>query len=452
MFFTNIVDVPNYELYQKRRENLVKVIKEKNSSIKKGKVLLFGNFDDENTNFRQESSFLYFTGIKQPSHAISIDFDGSSTLYVPNSGWFSKDWLLNVIEPTEKNKKKYNVKNIEYFGEKFRDFYLAPYFKKDQVSNFLKTLIAHVKEGGKLFIINPDDESSYIGPRRFFGRIRKFASEIKDDQVKDISLAISQIRRKKDVQEIAKLSQAIDISILGHEAVVNSMGDGVYEYEVKAALEYVFNANNAYAGYPAIINSGKKATYVHCEDNSSQIHDGQLLLVDAGAKIDGYCADITRTYPISGKFTKRQRELYEIVLAAQKYIASIAKPGYCLTNKKNPKKSLRHLLMDFLKEKGGYDKYMPHGVGHHLGMDVHDVCSPLIPLKKGDLITIEPGIYIPEENIGIRIEDNYWVTDNGVVCLTEMLPKEPDDVEQFIKDCKAGKSLFDENENWDDVD
>jgi len=450
MFLANVVDVSNYELYQKRREKLVSIIKKENPSLKKGKVLLFGNFDNENTNFRQESSFLYFSGIKQPAHAISIDLDGSSTLHVPNSGWFSKDWLLNVIEPTEKNKKKYNVKKINYFGERIRDFYLAPYFKKDHVSTFLKTLIAHVSEGGKLLVVDPDDEDSYVDQRRFFDRIRKFVPDIKDKQVQDISLNISQMRRKKDVSEIAKLSQAIDISILGHEAVAKTMKDGAYEYEVKAALEYVFNSNNAYPGYPSIVNSGKKATFVHCEDNSSQIYDGQLLLVDAGAKVDGYCADITRTYPISGKFTKRQRELYEIVLAAQKYIANIAKPGYCLSDKKNPKNSLRHLLIEFLKKKGGYDKYLPHGVGHHLGMDVHDVCSPLLPLKKGDVITIEPGIYIPDEKIGIRIEDNYWVTENGVVCLTEMLPKEPDAIEQFVKDCKENKSVFDEN--WDDVD
>jgi len=171
---------------------------------------------------------------------------------------------------------------------------------------------------------------------------------------------------------------------------------------------------------------------LHYTVNDDEMKDGDLVVVDIGAEYDYYCADLTRTYPVSGTFTKRQRELYNIVLETQKYIASIAKPGYWLKNNNELDKSLHHLAVKYLAERG-YDQYFTHGIGHYLGLDVHDVGDYSTPLQEGDVITIEPGVYIPEEQIGIRIEDDYWIVDDGVVCLSEALPKHPDEIEAMVQ-------------------
>ena len=171
---------------------------------------------------------------------------------------------------------------------------------------------------------------------------------------------------------------------------------------------------------------------LHYCHNNKQMKKGDLVVVDVGAEINYYCADITRTYPVSGTFSDRQREVYTTVLEAQEYIASLAAPGYWLCNNDNPTKSLQHLTVAFLKERG-YEKYFPHGIGHFLGIDVHDVGDRSEPLKEGDVITIEPGIYIPQERLGVRIEDNYWITAKGAVCMSDELPRDSYEIEEMMK-------------------
>src|SRR6185436_7465046 len=156
-------------------------------------------------------------------------------------------------------------------------------------------------------------------------------------------------------------------------------------------------------------------------------------------------------YPVSGTFTKRQREVYDLVLETQEYIASIAKPGMWLSNKNKPEQSLNDLAKKYLTERG-YGSYFPHGIGHFLGLDVHDVGDYALPLREGDVITIEPGIYIPEENLGIRIEDDYWIVKDGVVCLSEFIPKRAEDIEAVVQQVYADVEDSDEEEDTDEYD
>ena len=172
---------------------------------------------------------------------------------------------------------------------------------------------------------------------------------------------------------------------------------------------------------------------MHCTDSNNVLQAGELVIVDIGAEVDYYCADLTRTYPVSGKFSKRQRELYNAVLETQAYIEDLAKPGMFLKNNKEQDKSLHHLAKKFLEPKG-LDKYFVHGIGHFLGLDVHDVGDRSRPLQNGDMFTIEPGVYIPEEGIGIRIEDNYFMAKDQVMCLSEELPKDPDSIERMMQE------------------
>ena len=209
-------------------------------------------------------------------------------------------------------------------------------------------------------------------------------------------------------------------------------------------------ASHARTSFPSIVAGGKNSTVLHYHENSGTLRNGDLVVVDIGAEYNNYCADLTRTYPVSGTFSKRQKEIYEVVLATQEYIASRAKPGMWLKNKDNVEQSLHHLAVKFLAQ-SGYDKYFPHGIGHFLGLDVHDVGDYTVPLQEGDVITIEPGIYIAEESIGIRIEDNYWITKDGAVCLSENLPKEVEDIEGFMQDILNRRDEEDdEADEWED--
>jgi Xaa-Pro aminopeptidase len=239
--------------------------------------------------------------------------------------------------------------------------------------------------------------------------------------------------------------------VLAQEAAARSIEQDQLECEVQASLEYIFTASGASAAFPSIVGSGKNSTILHYTVNSALLKNGDLVVVDIGAQYNQYCADITRTYPVSGSFTKRQREIYTIVLETQEYIAELAKPGYWLNNKNHPEKSLHHLAKAYLAKRGGYDKYMPHGIGHYLGLDVHDVGDYSRPLQEGDVFTIEPGIYIPAENIGVRIEDDYWMVKDGVVCLTEQLVKKPEDIEALMSATEDDDAEY-ESSMLDDID
>ena len=232
---------------------------------------------------------------------------------------------------------------------------------------------------------------------------------------------------------VARISRAIEITELAHEAAAQAIEPGILECEVQASLEYIMTASGSRPAFPSIVATGKNATILHYMANEAPLASGDLVVVDIGATQDGYCADLTRTYPVSGKFTKRQLELYKIVLDTQMYIADLAKPGMYLNHADHPEQSLHHLAKAFLK-KHGLDQYFVHGIGHFLGLDVHDVGNVKEPLQENDVFTIEPGVYIPEEGIGIRIEDDYLIVKKGAICLSEHLPKDPAMIEEMVQE------------------
>ena len=195
--------------------------------------------------------------------------------------------------------------------------------------------------------------------------------------------------------------------------------------------------SGATRAFASVVGSGKNSTILHYVDNKSNLPSGGLVVVDIGASLNHYCADITRTYPVNGKFSDRQKQVYQDVLDAQEYIAKLVKPGIYLNNKEHPEQSLSHLSKKFLQEKG-YDveKEFPHGIGHYVGLDVHDVGSYKTVLAVGDVITVEPGIYLRKESLGVRIEDMYWVVKDGAICLSEEIPKKIKGVERFMKESR----------------
>lgn len=414
-----------FEQYKKRRQDLVAAI-QKEFPAKNGKILLLGNFEQERHRFRQDSTFYYFTGVEEPGSVLLIDLDGSATLYIPAMAGNRAQWMEGALAADQKTADHYNVQSVQFLGQAQPGYQASPLMPTAAYENLFAALL---DTGKALFTCVPADLHDYIEQKFLLERLKSFASQ-QFSGVVDISAVVARMRRTKSREEIECIYKAVELTMVAQEAAARCMGDGVSEAQVQAGLEYIFTGGDAQPAFPSIVASGKHSTTLHYCRNNHIMKNGDVVVVDIGAELDYYCADLTRTYPVSGTFTQRQREIYSLVLETQEFVASKAKPGMWLSNKERPQESLHHLAVSFL-EKNGYGKYFMHGIGHFLGLDVHDVGNSLEPLQEGDVITIEPGIYIAAERLGVRIEDNYWIVRDGVECLSAELPKSIDEVEKL---------------------
>ena len=431
--------IMNSEIYKNRRKVLLERIRSQYPKHH-GALVLFANFEHDGAPFRQEGSFFYLSGIREPGVALYVDLDGTTTLYIPNCGDVRTQWVAESIPLTQENAQELGVDFVKPLGTQCLGYAFHPFFPQAEYEHLLEALAEVCAQKGSIFTLAPQDQRSCVEQRLLLKRLEEFMPGIFQSDhgeqgrtIVDVLPIIAHMRRIKSQEEIEYLYKAIEITALAQEAAAHAIADGVRECEVQAGLEYIITGSCSRTTFPSIVATGKNATVLHYNLNRDTLIDGDLVVVDCGAEYDYYCADITRTYPVSGKFTKRQKELYAIVLETQEYIASIAKPGMWISNKEKPDQSLNHLTKKFLKDKGGYDQYMPHGIGHFLGIDVHDVGDVSKPLEEGDVITIEPGIYIRQEGIGIRIEDDYWIVKDGAVCLSEDIPKSIKDIESLVK-------------------
>jgi len=224
-----------------------------------------------------------------------------------------------------------------------------------------------------------------------------------------------------------------------HLAAMKMMRPGLYEYQVAAKMVEVHATGGSEAeGYAPIVGAGPNSTTLHYDKLARKIEDGDIVVLDVGAQYSGYSADITRTLPANGKFTPRQREIYEIVLGAQKAAMAALKPGMTLC--KSGDKSVYKISFEFVNSHGKdlhgkkLGQYYIHGLGHHIGLDVHDPGEYCKPLQPGMVVTMEPGIYIPEENLGVRIEDDVLITESGYELLSQRLPRDPAEIEKIMAD------------------
>lgn len=258
-------------------------------------------------------------------------------------------------------------------------------------------------------------------------------------KLKDIRQQIYGLRQIKSPGEIGFLQEAIDLSLDAHLEAMKMMRPGLYEYQVGAKMVEVHAMGGSEAeGYAPIVGAGPNSTVLHYDKLSRKIEDGDIVVLDVGAQYSGYSADITRTLPANGKFTPRQREIYEIVLGAQNAAMAALKPGMNLCKKGD--KSVYRISYDYINSHGKdqqgkpLGQYYIHGLGHHIGLDVHDPGDYCKPLEPGMVVTMEPGIYIPEENLGVRIEDDVLITNSGYKFLSEKLPRNPNEVEKIMAD------------------
>jgi Xaa-Pro aminopeptidase len=257
--------------------------------------------------------------------------------------------------------------------------------------------------------------------------------------VKDIRSTIAELRLIKSPTELALLRQAIDLSLDAQFEAMKMMRPGLWEYQIAAKMVEVHAMGGSEAeAYAPIVGAGPNSTSLHYDKLSRKIQDGDIVVMDVAAQYSGYAADITRTIPANGKFTPRQREIYEIVLGAQEAAIHALKPGMDMCRKGD--KSVYKIAYDYINSHGkdqngkSLGQYFIHGLGHPIGLNVHDpgdLCKPFAP---GTVLTIEPGIYIPEENLGVRIEDDLLITETGYELLSQRLPRSPDEIEEIMAD------------------
>jgi Xaa-Pro aminopeptidase len=250
---------------------------------------------------------------------------------------------------------------------------------------------------------------------------------------RDLEAELGALRQIKDEDEIRRLRRAIGITGEALQETMREARPGMYEYELEGRVEYGFRQRGAERlGFPSIVGSGPNGTTLHYDENRRQTRPGELVVMDVGAEHGYYSADVTRTIPISGRFSRRQRELYELVLGAQQAAMDSVRPGSDLA-------TLNRLARDYMRQhsgklcgESGCERYFIHGLSHWLGMDVHDVGAYSRRLEPGMVFTIEPGIYIPAESIGIRIEDDILVTPGGAEVLSSGVPRTVEEVEQAM--------------------
>lgn len=261
---------------------------------------------------------------------------------------------------------------------------------------------------------------------------RRIAERTPGTAIEDRSTLLASMRAVKSNAEINIMRRAADATAAGYEAALRTIRPGIREGDVQQAMERAYLDNGAEGtAYGSIVGSGVNATVLHYSANSQPLREGDLLLIDSGAQVAGYACDVTRTFPVSGKFTPEQRSLYELVLRAQMAAIKAARPGRHLWQLDE---AARKVI-----EAAGHGDAFPHGIGHHLGLHVHDA-DPDAPLAPGAVITIEPGIYLPEKGIGIRIEDDVLIGARSNVILTEAVPKTVEQIERAMRNGGAARA------------
>ena len=265
-------------------------------------------------------------------------------------------------------------------------------------------------------------------------------------KVKDVRANINALRQIKSPGEIAFLKEAIDLSLDSHFEAMRMMRPGLYEYQIAAKMVEIHAMGGSEAeGYAPIVGAGPNSTTLHYDKLSRKIEDGDIVVLDVGAQYSGYSADITRTIPANGKFTPRQREIYDVVLGAQNAALAALRPGtyfYC----KAKGDGIFKIAYDYINTHGKdlhgkrLGQYFIHGLGHHIGLDVHDPSDYCRAFEPGMVVTVEPGIYIPEENLGVRIEDDVLITETGYKLLSERLPRDPQEIEKIMAEGAAQRA------------
>ncbi len=398
-----------------------------------GPIVLWGfTGREENSQtyiFEQEENFYYLTGHNEEGAGLIILPAGQrhgtpnvpgETLFLPAKNPQKETWDGVRMSPSDPGiEARTGFAAVKSFDNDFR---IAAENLAKMYPTFY-TILPYQKELG-----------GYPHERAVVDWLQLAAPQAK---LKDIRAQLGATRQIKSPGEIAFLKEAIGLTLDSHLEAMKLMRPGLYEYQVAAKMIEVHAWGGSEAeGYAPIVGAGPNSTALHYDKLSRKIEDGDIVVLDVAAQYAGYSADITRTIPANGKFTARQREVYDIVLGAQNAALAAVKPGmdFCSKGEKNVHKIAYNYINSHGKDLQGkaLGMYFIHGLGHHIGLNVHDSGDHCTPFQPGMVITIEPGIYIPEENLGVRVEDDVLITESGAKLLSERLPRDPDAIEKIM--------------------
>lgn len=412
--------------------------------------------------YRQENNLYYLTALKQDGATFVMAKNGGAvteTLFLPKrvprrEAWEGKMYSREQAMAVSGLKNLVDASEAEAFLKALKD--KVPFTSKDGAASI-------ATGAANIYMLLPNGDRDEIGHREYRAE-SEYAKGLAGYKVENAQPIFGELRQIKSPYELKLLQHAVDISNEAHMRAMATVGRAAWEYEVHAELEYTFRRRNADNwGYPSIVGCGPNATTLHYVESQSPVKKGEVMLIDAAAEYDHYTADITRTFPVNGKFTKEQAEIYQIVYDAQEAVAKATKPGVSFNALSQIARETINeglfklgLVTDKKSQQVGY--WFIHGLGHWIGMNVHDVSKRGALLAPGMVFTNEPGIYIREDaldnlpdtpenkafiakvrpvyekykNIGVRIEDDMLVTETGVEWMSGKLPRSIADIEAFM--------------------
>ena len=407
--------------YAKRRSRVL-------SQMEKGEILVLFSGQgipqsmDDCCPFEANHHFFYLTGLRRENMALILSRSSSedkTLLFIEEAVPSMERWTGKRMTKDEA-KAVSGIEDVRYI---------------DSLPGALGRMSARETVTGAYFDCYRNamtDTDSYN-----MQKAKAFAAAYPAVALKNAHPMLAAMRMVKDESEIAQIRAAIALTDRGLRRVLETLSPGQMEYQAQAEFEYAIRWHGAEGtAFSTIAGSGLNGCMLHYETNHCRMQDGSLLLLDLGAKKDGYCADITRTYPVNGKYAARQKEIYDIVLAANLEVTRQARPGLTLKQLNEIcKAKLAEGLMAIGKIESAdqISTYYMHGVSHHLGLDTHDaIAHDEVPLAPGMVITNEPGLYIDEEEIGIRIEDDLLITESGCEVLSAQVPRTTAEIEALM--------------------
>jgi len=403
------------EVLEARRGRFVDALKGAPAIVTSSRLRDMDREYPQDSDYRESNDFFYLTGIEAPGGWLVVNGGGEGTgvLFLPSRSPEREQWTGPRLGPGPEARALTgleDVRSLEVLGEAFEKW-----FGRERQG-----------PGGLLYLSPGDAEQgaaldSLLGPSGL--------------ELRDARAVLGALRLIKDEDELRRLRRAMDITMEAQREVWRVAEPGVAEYQLEAALEYVFRTQGAErVGFPSIVASGANGTILHYDRNRSVLEAGDVVVVDIGAEFGYVTADITRTFPASGTFTPRQKALYDLVLGARNAAVAAVRPGITISD-------LGRVARDYFQDHSGdlcgpasCVRFFTHGLSHWLGMDVHDVGNRSAPLTPGMVLTIEPGLYLPDEGTGIRIEDDVLVTDAGFEVLTDALPRTTEQIEAVMKE------------------
>jgi Xaa-Pro aminopeptidase len=409
------------------------------ASMDKKSIAVFNSNDEIPSNgdalypFKQNADLYWLTGIRQEDTMLILFPDNPDKKYRE---------VLVLVRPNELKEKWDGRRHRASEATALSGIETIVWL--DTLDGLLQPMI-HLADNIYLNTNENDRKANLLAVRDY-----RFAQEMKSryplHNYKRAAKIMRNLRAIKSPLEVAVLQQAVDITEKTFRRLLQFITPGVFENQIEAEIIHEFMMNrSAGPAYSSIIAGGDRARTLHYIANNQECRDGELVLMDFGAEYGGYCADLTRTVPVNGKFTKRQKEVYNACLHLHDYAKSLLKPGitivkyHDMVGDEATKQFLKIGLISKSDVKNespdnrAYRKYLYHGISHHLGIDVHDLGTKTEPLQEGMVLTVEPGIYIEEEQMGVRIENNIWITKTGNKDLFKNIPVKAEEIEKLMK-------------------